>query len=143
HLTCAYPDGRGGCYVSTLIQGDIGHVDPDGAYALLDRGHVGCHGVRVSQDGRAIYFTDSCGGRLMRLEPGHQACEVQSVDSRWLHDVEQLDPDLYMFCLGDKNEVVLMDVNHGEEWGRFAMDSRGVNVQFATIVQNSQALNSK
>src|SRR5438094_9449266 len=79
----------------------------------------------------------------MRLEPGHQACEVQSVDSRWLHDVEQLDPDLYMFCLGDKNEVVLMDVNHGEEWGRFAMDSRGVNVQFATIVPNSQACDSK
>ena len=51
HLNCAFPDGRGGCYVSTLFQGDIGHVDQDGRYSLLARGQVGCHGVRLAETG--------------------------------------------------------------------------------------------
>ncbi|MCU1335543.1 MAG: Radical domain protein [Bryobacterales bacterium] len=135
HLNCAYPDGRGGCYVSTLFQGDIGHVDQNGRYSLLARGQVGCHGVRLAQNGRDIYFADSCGGRLMRVEPGGGASELWAAGSRWLHDVEQVDADLYLFCLGDKNEIAVVDVSKGEERGRFALDCRGVNVQFATVAR--------
>jgi hypothetical protein len=137
HLNCAYPDGAGGCYISTLIQGDIGHVDSNGNYSLLDRGHVGCHGVRLSQNRREIYFTDSCNGRLMRIEPGGGAMEVHRVDSRWLHDVEQVEGHLYWFCLGDKNEVVLFDVDRSREMGRFAFESRQANVQFVSVVRSN------
>jgi hypothetical protein len=136
HLNCAYPDGKGGCYVSTLAQGDIGHVDENGRYSLLTRGYVGCHGVRLAQNGRDVYFSDSCSGRLMQLEPGGGVRERWSADSRWLHDVEQADPDLYVFCLGDRNEVALVDVTNGEERGRFKFDSRGVNVQFVSVARN-------
>jgi hypothetical protein len=125
HLNCACPDGKGGCYVSTLAQGDIGHVDEDGRYSLLARGYVGCHGVRVAQNGRDVYFSDSCSVR-----------ERCSIDSRWLHDVEQAAPDLYVFCLGDRNEVALVDVTNGEERGRFAFHSRGVNVQFVSVARS-------
>ena len=135
HLNCAYPDGQGGCYVSTLFQGDIGHVDQDGRYSLLARDQFGCHGVRVAQNGRDVYFADSCGGRLMKLEPGGGASEIWSTDSRWLHDAEQVDPELYLLCLGDKNAIALVDLSTGKERGRFALDCRGANVQFASIVQ--------
>jgi hypothetical protein len=132
HLNCAYPDGRDGCYVSTLFQGDIGHVDQSGRYTLLVRGQVGCHGVRLARNGRDVYFADSCGGRLMRVEPGGGAVELWNAGSRWLHDVEQADAELYLCCLGDTNEIALVDLGEGKEIGRFAMDCRGVNVQFVT-----------
>jgi hypothetical protein len=135
HLNCAYPDGRGGCYVSTLFQGDIGHVDQSGRYTLLVRGQVGCHGVRLSRDGRHVYFADSCGGRLMQVEPGVGAVELWDAGSRWLHDVEQVDAELYLCCLGDKNEIALVNLSEGKEMGRFALDCRGVNVQFVTTTQ--------
>jgi hypothetical protein len=63
HLNSAYPDGKNGCYLSTLAQGDIGHVSEDGQYEVLARGYVGCHGIRVAQNGRDLYFSDSCSGR--------------------------------------------------------------------------------
>jgi hypothetical protein len=139
HLNCAYPDGRGGCYVSTLFQGDIGHVDSNGRYALLARGQVGCHGVRLARNGRDLYFADSCGGRLMRVKPNGGAIELWDTGSRWLHDVEQVDAELYVCCLGDKNEITLVDLGEGKEIGRFTLDSRGVNVQFTTIIPTDQA----
>jgi hypothetical protein len=138
HLNCAYPDGRGGCFISTLIQGDIGHVDGDGRYSLLDRGYVGCHGVRLAQNGRDLYFADSCSGRLMRIAPGRRAGQVMCVESQWLHDVEQVDVDLFWFCLGDKNQAALVDVTHNRELGRFAFGNRGAEVQFASIVRPDQ-----
>jgi hypothetical protein len=133
HLNCAYPDGKGGCYVSTLIQGDIGHVDLDGKYSILGRDYIGCHGVRLSRNSEHVYFTDSCTGRLMRLKSGGGAIEMHRVDSQWLHDIEQVEGDLYWFCLGDKNEAALIDVGSHRELGRFAFGSRGANVQFVTI----------
>jgi hypothetical protein len=68
----------------------------------------------------------------MRLNPGGGATEMHRVDSQWLHDTEQVEGDLYWFCLGDKNEAVLVDVENHRELGRFAFDSRGENVQFVT-----------
>jgi len=133
HLNCAYPDGKGGCYVSLLAQGDIGHVDEHGRYSLLARGYVGCHGVRVARNGD-VYFSDSCSGRLMQLESDGSVSERCAVDSLWLHDVEQVDPDLYVFCMGDRNEVALVDVTKGQERGRFAFGNRGVNVQFVSVL---------
>ncbi len=135
HLNCAYPDGQGGCYVSTLFQGDIGHVDQNGRYTLLARGQVGCHGIRLAGNRRDLYFADSCGGRLMRVEPNGGVVELWNAGSRWLHDVAQADAELYVLCLGDKNEIVLVDLGEAKEIGRFAMDSRGVNVQFARVIQ--------
>jgi hypothetical protein len=135
HLNCAYPDDQGGCYVSTLFQGDIGHVDENGRYSLLARGQVGCHGIRVGRNGRDIYFADSCGGRLMRAEPGGGVTELWNADSRWLHDVEQVEADLYLFCLGDKNEIALVDLSTGQEINRLGLDCRGVNVQFVAIAR--------
>lgn len=133
HLNCAYPDGRGGCYLSTLFQGDIGHVDRDGRYTLLARGQIGCHGVRLARNREDLYFSDSCGGRLMRVEPDGGVCELWDAGNRWLHDVEQVDDDLYLFCLGDTNEIALVDLSLGRERSRFKLDSRGVNVQFVTV----------
>ena len=137
HLNCAYPDGRGGVFTSTLIQGDIGHLDQNGKYSLLARGYVGCHGVRHSRDGKHVYFSDSCAGRLMEITPGGGAVEWRRVDSTWLHDVEQLHDNLYCFCLGDKNELALIDVSADRVLGRFGFDSRGANVQFISAVRQS------
>ena len=59
HLNCAYPDGHGGFWVSTLGQGDIGHVMPNGDYELIASGFVGCHGIRYSDELGYLYFSDS------------------------------------------------------------------------------------
>lgn len=139
HLNCAYPDGQGGCYISTLFQGDIGHVDENGRYSLLARGQIGCHGVRLAQNSRDIYFADSCGGRLMRAEPGAGTVELWDAGSRWLHDAEQVDAGLYLLSLGDKNQIALVDLSAGRERGRFALDCRGVNVQFVRIIRSDPA----
>jgi len=138
HLNCAFPDGRGGCYVSTLFQGDIAHVDENGRYSLLARGQVGCHGVRLAHNRRDLIFADSCGGRLMRIHPDSGPVELWDAGSQWLHDVGQVDDDLYLLCLGDKNQIALVDLSAGKERGRFALDCRGVNVQFVRIIQSDQ-----
>ena len=47
--------------------------------------------------------------------------------------MEQADSDLYMFCMGDRSEVALLDVSNPEEQERFAFESRSVNVQFVSV----------
>jgi hypothetical protein len=137
HLNCAYPDSDGGCWISTLAQGDIGYVGPDGGYEILTRGFVGCHGVRLATGGDTIYFADSCEGRLMSADRSGAAVERVRLDSRWLHDAAQLDGDIYAFCLGDRNEVSVIDVGRGVEMGRYSFESRGVNVQFLSVAAGS------
>ena len=73
----------------------------------------------------------------MGVEPGGGACPLWDSGSRWLHDVRQLDAELYLLCLGDKNEIALVDLSTGQERGRFALDARGVNVQFVSFVRNA------
>ena len=138
HLNCAYPDGRGGCYVSTLAQGDIGHFDENGRYWLLARGYPGCHGVRRVPNGRDLYFSDSCSGTLMRVEPGGAVGKLWSTDSNWLHDSVHLDQDLYLFCLGDRNELALVDLSHSQELSRFSFPGRCANVQFVSVVRDAR-----
>jgi hypothetical protein len=135
HLNCAYPTSGGGCLISTLGQGDIGHVKPDGAYQKLASGFIGCHGVRCTAGGEGLYFTDSCGGRLMAATRSGSVKELLRLDSRWLHDVEQVQDDIYIFSLGDRNEISVIDVRRGVEMGRYSFESRGVNVQFLYTTQ--------
>jgi hypothetical protein len=134
HLNSAFPDGDGGCYISTLAQGDIGHVSRDGSYTLLARGYVGCHGVRLARNGHDLYFSDSCNGRLMELKPDGTVSQKWTVESRWLHDAEQADEDVYLLSMGDRNELALVDLTVGAEQGRYSFENRGVNVQFVSIV---------
>ena len=133
HLNCAYPDGEGGCYISTLAQGDIGHVNNNGRYSLLARGYVGCHGVRLAQNRRDVYFADSCSGRLMEWRPSGEVVERWAVDSNWLHDVAQADTDLYVLCLGDRNVLALVDLTEQEELCRLSFDRVGAYAQFVAV----------
>jgi hypothetical protein len=133
HLNCAYPDGQGGCWISTLGQGDIGHVGAGGEYRLLTRGFVGCHGVRRSASGNGVYFADSCGGSLIAVCDSGETKELVRLDSRWLHDAEHLEEDIYVFSLGDRNELTVVDIGRRVELGRFSFESRGVNVQFLNV----------
>jgi hypothetical protein len=135
HLNCAYPDSHGGCLISTLGQGDIGHVTAQGGYRLVTSGFVGCHGVRRASDGKGFYFSDSCDGRLVVSNDSGETKELLRVDSRWLHDAEQVQDDVYIFSLGDRNELSVIDVSRGIELGRFSFESRGANVQFLNVSQ--------
>jgi hypothetical protein len=140
HLNCAYPDSHGGCWISTLAQGDIGYVRSNGGYEILARGFIGCHGVRLAAGGETIYFADSCGGRLMAAAPSSAPAERVRLDSRWLHDAAQLEDDIYLFSLGDRNELSVIDVGRGVELGRYSFESRGVNVQFLSVVGTAAGL---
>lgn len=74
----------------------------------------------------------------MRIHPDSGPVELWDAGSQWLHDVGQVDDDLYLLCLGDKNQIALVDLSAGKERGRFALDCRGVNVQFVRIIQSDQ-----
>jgi len=140
HLNCAYPFADGGCLISTLAQGDIGRIRRDGGYEILTRGFIGCHGVRLAADGKTIYFADSCEGRLMTVTSSSEVTELVRLDSRWLHDSAQLEDDIYLLSLGDRNELSVIDVGRGAELGRFSFKSRGVNVQFVSVVSTADAM---
>jgi hypothetical protein len=134
HLNCAYPDGSGGFWISTLAQGDIGHVAADGTYDRMASGFIGCHGVRYSKELGVLYFSDSCTGRLIGLDAARAPRTLGSVDSRWLHDSQHLAGDLFILCVGDKNAIVVLDGSSNREIVRFDMRARGENVQFVNRI---------
>ena len=133
HLNCAYPDAAGGCIISTLGQGDIGHVDAAGQYRLLARGYVGCHGVRYAMDG-SIYFASSCTGQLFRIDRHGEIAEVIAVQSKWFQDIEQITEDIFVFCLSDRNEISIIDVTRKQELGRFHLGARGNTTGFVSVI---------
>lgn len=137
HLNCAFPDGHGGFWISTLAQGDIGHVAPDGIYELVASGFVGCHGIRYSRELDSLYFCDSCNGRLISIGASRVPRVIGKVESRWLHDAQHLVGDIFLLCLGDQNAIVLLDASSNVELARFDMRARGENVQYVNLVRNS------
>lgn len=134
HLNCAYPDGRGGFWISTLAQGDIGYVAADGAYEVVASGFVGCHGIRDSRELDCLYFSDSCTGHLIGIGADRAPRVIGTVDSRWLHDAQHLAGDLFLLSLGDRNAIVVLDTASNTEVARFDMRVRGENVQFLNLV---------
>ena len=137
HLNCAYPDGRGGFWISTLGQGDIGHVSANGDYEVIASGYVGCHGIRYSRELECLYFSDSCSGRLIGIGADRIPRIMGSVDSRWLHDAQHLAGNIFVLCVGDKNMIVVLDTSSNSEIARFDMAARGENVQFVNLVGES------
>ena len=134
HLNCAFPDDRGGFWISTLGQGDIGHVKPDGSYNVIASGFVGCHGIRYSQDRGSLYFSDTCTGRLIGIGEDCVPRTIGAVESLWLHDVQHLAGDIFVLCVGDKNAIVVLDASSNTEVARFDMKARGENVQFINLI---------
>jgi hypothetical protein len=138
HLNCAYPDGNGGCIISTLGQGDVGQVDASGNYKVLASGYVGCHGARYALDRSYIYFVSSCTGQLLRIGERGQIEEMIAVHSKWLQDVEQIKDDIFAFSLADRNEMSIIDVARKVELGRFGFDARGNTTVFVHVLPPRQ-----
>lgn len=133
HINCASPCGDGRCVISVLGQGDIGLVDADGGFHLLATGHVGCHGARPAADGSHFYFSDSCDGRLLRID-GDTVNSVARTDSKWLHDAMEIGPDLHLLALGDLNRLALHDARQGSVVAEWFMGELGENVQFLALL---------
>ena len=111
HINSAYSleDGRK-IVVSTLIQGAIGIFDlKDNSYQEITRGFVGCHGARVTDEGK-IYFADSVTGCLIFLDENGGISRRFGVNSRWLHDVIQLKGEIYAFTVADLNELRVYNI---------------------------------
>ena len=116
HINCAYPMNNGNqLVVSTLIQGAIGVFDLENDnYEELTRGFIGCHSSRISDDGQ-IYFADSVTGSLIFLDHNGNMSRKFSVESRWLHDVQQIKGNIYAFSVGDLNELRVYNIKTGEQ----------------------------
>jgi len=133
HLNCASPDGRGGAFVSVLGQGDLLHVSASGEAELLATGYVGCHGIRpFAGQSDSAYFCDSCSGRLMRVN-GKDVQTMFETGSRWLHDAVQLTGGLFLMTLGDRNALVLADVERGRALAEFDFRGAEGTVQFLNV----------
>jgi len=116
HINSAYPmdESCSKLVVSTLIQGAIGIFNIDtGEYFELTRGYTGCHGARVNTDGQ-IYFADSINGKLIILDSSGNVTREFHVDSVWLHDVQQIQGNIYSFTLADKNKLLVCDIESGK-----------------------------
>jgi hypothetical protein len=139
HLNCAAPDGSSGAFVSVLGQGDIGHVDASGMYRLLATGHVGCHGVRYAPGDNLLYFCDSCGGTLMRIEGDGRVETLFDTGSHWLHDAVHLAGDLFLMTVGDRNQLVLADVRQGRTLAEWHFSAAEGTVQFLSVARMHKA----
>ena len=115
HVNAAFGDRTGRWVaVSTLIQGAIGVFDlQSGKYEEVTRGFVGCHGARFDDKGN-LYFADSTTGHLVVLGDDGKIARRFAVASRWLHDVQQLRGNVYVFALADSNEMQVWDVERNE-----------------------------
>lgn len=91
--------------VTTLIQGAVGEFCIEtGDYREITRDYIGCHGARYSAD-LTLYFSDSCSGNLIFLDPQGKPDYRFGLDSKWLHDSVQIIDDIYAFALSDKNRL--------------------------------------
>lgn len=133
HLNCASPDGQGGAFFSVLGQGDVGCVDSSGHCEVLVSGYVGCHGVRYDRDASLLYFSDSCTGRLMRVNGRDRAAVLFDACSRWLHDAVHLAGGLFLLTLGDRNRLVLADTNTGRSLAEWNFSACSGSVQFLSV----------
>lgn len=116
HVNAAVWDAGGrGAWVSTLIQGAIGHFDLErGGYRELVRGLVGCHGIRRSHGDDTLYLSDSTTGCLVHLDRDRGTIlRRYAVASRWLHDAVQLDTARFAFAVADRNALEIHDVERG------------------------------
>ncbi len=134
HLNSAYPDDDGGCYVTTLGQGDIGHFDRNGTYELVASGYVGLHGLRRSLDGTSFYFSESPSGKLRKLTLDGSVATVMQVRTNWLHDAQQIASDIFVCLAVDRNELILLDVRSELELATFDLSLRGLNPQFVSVL---------
>lgn len=133
HINCASPDGDGGVVLSTLIQGEIAQLDAGGRYRIVSHGHVGCHAARATADGNAFYFADSCTGALVLIDRAGVERQRFQTGSRWLHDVQQVDGDLFLCCPGDRNSLELIDIATGRVLLAQRFDERGGATQFVNV----------
>jgi hypothetical protein len=134
HLNCAAPDGEGGAYFSMLGQGEIGRVDATGRCEILVGGFVGCHGVRLDRNADLLYFSDSCGGRLMRVDGRDRATVLFDAGSQWLHDAVHVKDGVFLMTLGDQNRLVLADTRAGRVLADWDFSALGGSIQFLSVV---------
>ncbi len=132
HINCAVPFDDG-FLISMLIPGAIGHLKHDGRYREIASGFVGCHGVRTRPGLDGFFFSDSCTGTMVEMDPNGRVRRRFSVDSKWLHDCEWLADDLYLFSLSDANRIELWDVGSKTLVWDLDMDAHGKSVQFLSF----------
>lgn len=108
HINCAWP-WRDGILVSTLIQGAIGKFNHDEKYTELLRGFIGCHGARIDQRTGRIFFADSCLGTVVFLTAAYTIDYRIDARSKWLHDVHQMNGNIFALSVADRNLIEIMD----------------------------------
>lgn len=114
HINAASVSDDGRVVVSALIQGAVGEFDlADGSYRELCRGFLGCHGARLASDG-SYYFADSVNGNVVFLDTSGRVLRRYGVNSRWLHDVQELTPTLFALSFSDRNALWVLDVDSGK-----------------------------
>lgn len=135
HINSAYPCEKG-YLVSALIPGAIGLFGWNGAYTEIVSGFIGCHGARTRPGLDGFYFSDSCTGLLFEMDWNGNVLRRFSVESKWLHDCEWVEDDLYLFSLSDVNALQLWDIAKGTKVWEIGMSAYGKSTQFSAIHVN-------
>lgn len=140
HVNCAFP-AADGVWVTLWIPGVVGHFDRDRRYREVVHGLRGCHGARVSADGRELYLTDSAAALIWFFDPvdGRAVQRVRVEGCDWVHDSELLADDVMVVSVADRNEIRLMTRRGGatlfcqdcSEWGESTMYVTAADVSSA------------
>lgn len=133
HVNYAWATENNEILMSSLIPGDIAKFDQWNNYITLKRGEIGCHGVAALAGSDLIYYSDTCRGDLVFLEPDGVERDRFHVDSQWLHDVKHVRDDLFVFCRSDRNLISLVDVKTGTTLIEKEATEAGGSTQFVFV----------
>ncbi len=89
---------------------------------------------------RDIYLTDSPSGLVWFFDFHTGSIKGRyQIDSRWLHDVEQISGSIFAAGLGDINEIQIFDKESGEILNRFDASRFGQSVMFLNACEVEQS----
>lgn len=144
HVNCAVPTPAG-VLVTMWIPGAVGLYDADRRYREIVHGLRGCHGGRLTSDGRQLYVTDSSAALIwfFNLDDGRVVRRLRIDDSAWVHDSELIADRLLAVSIADRNEVRLVDLGSGETLFRQDCSPFGESAMFVTCCEVSPAWHTR
>jgi len=147
HVNCAYPVDDG-FLVTSFIHGSVGFFDRDRNYREIVRGYRGCHGGKRDRVSGDLYLTDSASGNILFFDYETGAVKRRfHLDSKWLHDSDQIDGTVFATGVSDSNKLEIIDLATETVFSIIDCDLFGKSVMFVNSCEVSPeweaALDSK
>lgn len=138
HVNCVFPH-REDLYVTLWIPGAIGMYNSRREYKEILSGFRGLHSAKIDKNSGLLYFTDSPSGIVWfyDLKQGKLSGRFK-FDSRWVHDADHIENDIYVAGLSDENTVQIFSTGHMKLLHQYQMNDFGKSVMFLNCCKVNQ-----